>query len=207
MKMRRSLWRKLLVLLFAILTAVSTFLTVQNYIPATATSGFALSERPTVVVTGTDDEEFPYLCTVTAVVKNISSATQKPMLLAVVISDGDTVETREIPFPVKSVAAGNTCDVTESFPSKTAYKTVLSVSLTMRGMKSYTLLGLNASQKLPAYVKALILISLILFGVFVYSCVALYKSPKKKVHHKHHHHHHHHSAGQSSSGRSGSGTT
>lgn len=217
MKMRRSLWRKLLVLLFAVLTAVSTFLTVQNYIPATVTSGFALTGAPTVTFTETGDEEFPYLCTINATVKNISSASQKPLLLAVVVSGGGVSETRQVTFPVKSVAAGDSCDVTESFPSKNPYKTVSGVSVTMRNMKSYTLLGSDTAQKIPAYVKALVAISVILFGVFIYSCVALYKSPKKKVHHHHHHHHHHHSSEHSSSEHthsehshsehSGSGTT
>ena len=192
MKMRRSLWRKLLVLLFAILTAVSVYMTVQNYIPTTATSGFELVAKPTVTFTETTDEEFPYLCTITVTVKNSSSVSQKPLLLAVSVSDGDARETRQISFPVKSVAAGDSCDVTETFPSKNAYQTVTGVSVTMRSMKSYTLLGSGTVKKLPAYVKALVAISVILFGVFVYSCIALYKSPKKKVHHKHHHHHHHH---------------
>lgn len=202
MKMRRSLWRKLLVLLFAILTAVSTYFTVQNYIPATATSGLELAGAVKVSTTETGDPDFPYLCTIEATVNNISTATQKPVLFEIVVSDGSTKETRQVPFTASSIKAGKSAEVTETFPTKRAYKTATSVSVTMSRLKaSYVLYGATTTRKLPQYVKAMIAISVILFGVFVYTVVALLLSPKKRVHsrHHHHHHHHHHSSEQSDS--------
>ena len=201
MKMRRSLWRKLLVLLFSILTAVSTYLTVRYYMPTTITSGLVLDGAVTVTTIENGDEDLPYLCTVIAKVNNVSSSTQRPVLLAVTVSTGYSRETRNIPFPVSSLAPGGTCNVTETFPTAEPYTKASSVSVTMRTMKNYVLLGTDTARKVPDYVKALAAISAILFCVFVYTVVALIKSPKKRVHghHHHHHHHHHHSSEQSES--------
>ena len=193
MKMRRSLWRKLLVLALAILTAISTYWTIQHYIPAKATSGLELVGTPMVTSELTSDPELPYFCTVICHVKNTSSSSKRPVLLAVTLSDGSVVETCQLPFPVQTIAAGSGCDVSESFMTERNYQRVTSATVTM-GSKEYVLYGNNTKRALPDYVKATMAISVILFGVFVYSCVALYKSPKKKVHTHHHHHHHHHSS-------------
>ena len=198
MKMRRSLWRKLLVLVFAILTAVSIYMTVRYYMPTTVNSGLALDGKVTVTTVENADEEFPYLCTITAKVNNVSSATQRPAWLVVSASTGYSQEVREIPFPVTSIPAGGTCNVTETFPTTQPFKGAASVSVTMRNMKNYTLLGSGAARKIPAYIKALAAISAILFGVFIYTIVALIMSPKKKVHSRHHHHHHHHHSSEHS---------
>ena len=203
MKMRRSLWRKLLVLALGILTAATTFWTVQHYIPAKATSGLELVGTIAVASEPTGDPRLPYRCTVTCLVKNTSSSSKRPLLLAVTLSDGSTSETRQLSFTEQSIAVGETCEVSDTFLTQREYQKATGAAVTMRDLKkAYTLYGGSANQKLPAYVKATMAISVILFGVFIYSCVALYKSPKKKVHTHHHHHHHHHSSHHHSSDES-----
>ena len=201
MKMRRSLWRKLLVLAFAILTAVSTFLTVTQYNAnhEKVANGIELNGVPTAtVVPNPDDGELPYLCTVCIPLINTTSIAKKPISVVATISGG----TLEIPFPLSSLGAGKSCEVTTTFSTSRESIKITAVSLTFSGKADEVLLGNSSTKSIPNYLKAMIAISIILFCVFIYTCVALYKSPKKRVHSRHRHHHHHHSSETEHSGDS-----
>ena len=197
MKMRRSLWRKLIVLLFAILTAVSIFITVQNYIPAISDSGLKLVGDPSFELSELADNGM-YVCTIKFSVKNVTSKSVTPTYYSVKFSG---VSQEQIVSSKAAIAAGATQEISEEILISQKVTKISEVKVTLKNLAgSYTIYGTDDSQGIPNYVKALIAISVILFGVFVYTCVLLYKSPKKKVHskHKHHHHHHHHSSSSQS---------
>lgn len=208
MKMRRSLWRKLLALAFAILTAVSAYITVKQYKSnhASTNSGIVLNGMPTITTVETEEDPLPYYCTVTIPITNTAASSRRPISLAVAVTNGSVVETIDISIS-SSIGAGKSVEVTDSFPSVYNYKSIRSISVTFSGKKDEVIFGSSLNKALPQYVKALTAITVILFGVFVYSCVALYLSPKKKVHGHHHHHHHHHHHSSEHSGQSGSDAT
>ena len=203
MKMRRSIWRKLAVIVFAILTVVSVYFTVKNYIPTTKTSGLEIIGTPAMELVEVEGEEYQYRCTVKFTVKNTTQSSVAPVYFHVKFQG--VPEEQLIASPVSALAAGKTYEVEESFLTNYSYKYITIVRVTLKNLSStYTIYGPEAAKGTRDYIKAMIAISVILFGIFIYTCVALYMSPKKKVHskHRHHHHshhHHHHSTDSSAS--------
>lgn len=205
--MKRSLWRKLLVIGLAILTVATAFFAVRNLLPAMEDSEMVISTPFSVTITPLEDSdaEFAYWCEIKGTVQNISAIkSKKPLLLSVTVKSADSSEVRRISFPNKAIKPGESVELEESFPTNVEYTKITYAELTFPSSgRTYVLLGTEPTKKLEPYIVALLAMSVILFGLFIYSCVALYKSPKKKVHHRHHHHHHHHHHSEHSSSENG----
>ena len=128
----------------------------------------------------------------------------RSVTVTVGVGSSGNKELDSIPVTVSSLASGATCEVVKTFSTKREYNQVNKVGIETSDNFSDVIYGPRPAAKFPSYVKALMAISVILFGVFIYTCVALYKSPKKKIHSKHrHHHHHHHHHSEEASGSSG----